>query len=173
MEMQRPRPVVIQGGRGNRNQNAGNQLRLKSVLSELTGDDLRLGMALIDAATVGMTLTYDPSNRELRKQAARVWAEIQSVVSHHLTSEDEVVLPWAEKQADFPRQMLERARKQHQELRGLAKVIASVSFEDAPDETVANGAKALYRFAARLDDLIAGEERDLFPRLRHLLFARH
>jgi Hemerythrin HHE cation binding domain len=145
--------------------------RIKSLLHELSGEDLRLGLAVIDAATVATTLAADPSNPMLRRQAQAVWSELRSTVAHHLTSEDEVVLPWAEAHADTPRRVIERARQHHRELRALAKVANSIVFETAPDETVGRAAKALYFFAARLDDLIAGEERDLFPLLRHILFA--
>jgi len=52
-----------------------------------------------------------------------------------------------------------------------AATMSSVSFEDASDDVVARAARALYFFAARLDDLIAGQEVDLFPMLRHILLA--
>lgn len=172
METNHEKAVVISRSRDRASRKGGvRPLRLKSLLTELTGEDLRLGLALVDAATVAVTLAFDPANHELRREAAKVWAEIRSIVSHHLTSEDKLVLPWAARQPNVPRSMIERARRQHRELRGLAEVLASVSFEYDSDDAVATAAKALYRFAARLDDLVAGEELDLFPMLRHTLFA--
>jgi hypothetical protein len=46
---------------------------------------------------------------ELGEQAAATWAETRATISQHLTSEDEVVLPFAEAQPSFPPDVVHRA----------------------------------------------------------------
>jgi len=47
-------------------------LELKSLLKELTGEDLSLRMLIIEAAVTGSELSFQPSNAELRTRAAKV-----------------------------------------------------------------------------------------------------
>jgi hypothetical protein len=82
------------------------------------------------------------------------------------------MLPWAESLADFLRQLVDRARKKHEKIVALHDIIATHPFEKGRNDVVAAEARNLCVYATTLDDLIAGEERELFPVMRRVLF-RH
>ena len=82
------------------------------------------------------------------------------------------MLPWAEALADFPTQLVDRARKKHEQIMALHDIIATHSFKKGSNDAVAAEARSLCVYATTLDDLIAGEERYLFPVMRRVLF-RH
>jgi hypothetical protein len=145
--------------------------RIKHLTKELGREDLRLGLPLLDAAVAGVVLGFKPSDREMREQAERCWETLKPILSHHLFSEDERVLPWAKGMDGFSPAVMLRLKKSHDELRGIAKQLASVSFEEDTDEVVARAGKALCMLAVKLDDLIANEELRLLPALRKLLFS--
>jgi len=145
--------------------------RIKHLTKELSREDLRLGLPLLDAAVAGVVLGFKPSDREMREQAERCWETLKPILSYHLFSEDERVLPWAKGLAGFSPAVMLRLKKSHDELRGIAKKLASVSFEDDTDKAVARAGKALCTLAVKLDDLIASEELRLLPALRKLLFS--
>jgi hemerythrin-like domain-containing protein len=146
--------------------------QVRAALTELEGEDTAMQAHLLDAAVAGATLARDPGDRELRGEAERAWKALESVVSHHLTSEDDVLLPWAASQKAVSRGLVAKARERHRKLRRLAKTIASVSFQSGRDAEVKRAARALLSLAVHLDDLIDGEERVLFPVLQRTLFAR-
>lgn len=144
---------------------------LKSLLEEIAGENLSLRRPIIEAAVTGSELSCQPSNLELRARAAKALATIQAIMSHHLASEDTMMLPWAEASSILPAELVEKTRKEHQELLGAGGSLARVSFERGADEEVARAGKALCTFAAMLDDVVAGEQGKLFPMLRRALFA--
>lgn len=146
-------------------------LQMKSLLKELAGEDLGLRMPIIEAAVAGSELSFKPSDPELRARAAKAWATIRPIMAHHLIDEDTVILPWAQALSTLPPEVLKRTRKEHQELRGTGSLLSQVSFEHSSDEVVARAGKVLCVLAALLDDVIAGEQRDVFPMLRRALFA--
>ncbi len=145
----------------------------RAALSELGRQDSALRDQLLDAAVAGATLARDPSDRELRQEAAQTWTALASGVAHHLASEDDLVLPWAASQHTVPAQVMTRARERHRKLRSLAKTVAAVSFERARNPEVKRAARALLQLAVHLDDLIDGEERELFPLLQRSLSGAH
>jgi hypothetical protein len=142
--------------------------RIKYLTKELRREGLRLGLPLLDAAVAGVLLGFRPSDREMRAQAERCWETLKPILSQHLFSEDEMVLPWAKGMAGFSPAMMLRLKKSHDELRGTAKLLVAVSFEEDTDEAVARAGKALCILAVKLDDLIASEELRLLPALRKL-----
>jgi len=146
-------------------------LELKSLLKELAGEDLTLRMPIIEAAVTGSELSFQPSNPELRARAAKAWTTIRPIMAHHLASEDMLMLPWAKAQSILPPELIEKTRKEHQELLGAGGSLAQVSFERGSDEEVARAGKLLCVFAALLDDIISGEQGKLFRMLRRALFA--
>ena len=81
-----------------------------------------------------------------------------------------MVLPWAATRENFPPNLILRAREQRLRLCGLARIVDSVSFITGSNEEVAKAGTALTAFAVCLDDLIDGEERDLFPMIQRSLF---
>jgi hypothetical protein len=145
----------------------------RAALSELGRQDSALRDHLLDAAVAGATLARDPADRDLRREAALTWKALASGVAHHLASEDELVLPWAASQHAVPVKVMNRARERHRKLQHLAKTVAAVSFERARNPEVRRAARALLQLAVHLDDLIDGEERDLFPILQRSLLGPH
>ncbi len=152
------------------NKKAGTR-KLKSLTRELSREDVRLAMPLLDAAVAGVVLGFRPSDREMRRQAERCWETLKPQLSQHLLSEDQTLLPWAEGLRGFPPRVVDRIKRSHHELRELAKKLADVSFEEDSDEIVARAGKALCMLSVKLDDLIDTEEASLFPTIRKLLFA--
>jgi len=144
--------------------------RIKHLAKELSREDLRLALPLLDAAVAGVVLGFKPSDREMREQAERCWETLKPILSHHLFSEDERVLPWAKGMAGFSPAVMVRLKKSHDELRRIAKQLARVCFEEDTDRAIARAGKALCMLAVKLDDLIASEELRLLPALRKLLF---
>ncbi len=146
---------------------------MRTLLEELCGEDVGMENWLVDAASAGLALATRPSDRARRETAARAWKAMSPILAHHLTSEDETVLPWADLQRGASHALIERVKGHHQKLRQLVKTINGVAFESEADERVAKAGQALCDFAVCLDDLIAGEQRDLFPMLRRILFRRN
>jgi iron-sulfur cluster repair protein YtfE (RIC family) len=145
--------------------------RIKHLTEELSGEDMTLGLPLLDAAVAGVVLGFKPSDREMREQAERCWKSMKPVLSHHLFNEDETVLPWAKGMSGFSPAVMLRLKKSHHELHALVKLLAGVSFREGDaEEVVSQAGKALCMLAVKLDDLIASEELLLFPALRKLLF---
>jgi hypothetical protein len=145
----------------------------RAALSELGRQDSALRDHLLDAAVAGATLARDPADPQLRHEADLTWKALASGVAHHLASENELVLPWAESQHSVPTGVMNRARERHRKLRSLAKTVAAVSFERGRDGEVRRAARALLQLAVHLDDLIDGEERDLVPILQRSLLGAH
>jgi hemerythrin-like domain-containing protein len=145
--------------------------QVASEVTHLEDEHAELQSHLLDTAVAGATLARDPANPDLRAEAARAWTKMGAIISSHLTSEDDVVLPWAAAQPGFPPKLLARARDRHEKLQRLTKTLARVDFLKDPDADVVRAGKALLAFAVHLDDLIDGEERDLFPMLHRSLFA--
>jgi hemerythrin HHE cation binding domain-containing protein len=145
--------------------------RIKHLTEQLSLEDLRLGLPLLDAAVAGVVLGFKPSDREMREQAERCWETLKPILNHHLFSEDERVLPWAKGMAGFSPAVMLRLKRRHDELRRIAKQLARVSFEEDTDRSVARAGKGLCMLAVKLDDLIASEELRLLPALRKLLFS--
>jgi hemerythrin-like domain-containing protein len=154
-------------------QAASEESQMKFTLAKLADEDVKLRQPILEAAWVGARLALDPGNNELRGRAAKAWARVDSIIVGHLGKEDRTVLPWAESLAEFPRHLVDRARKKHEQIMALHDLIATHSFEKAGDDEVAAAeARNLCVYANTLDDLIAGEERELFPVMRRVLF-RH
>jgi hypothetical protein len=145
--------------------------RVEAALARLTNEDSKLGKRLLDAAVAGAVVARQPRDAILRAEAAEAWNSIRTVIAHHLSSEESVVLPWAKLRENFPPDLIIRAHEQHLRLRHLAETIDATSFITGADEEVVKAGTALTAFAVCLDDLIDGEERDLFPMIQRSLFA--
>ena len=70
----------------------------------------------------------------------------------------------------LPPDLILRAREQRVRLCDLAKTVDAASFITGSDEEVTRAGTALTAFAVCLDDVIDGEERDLFPMIQRSLF---
>ncbi len=150
---------------------ASDTRKIRNLTEELSREDHRLGMPLLDAGVAGVILGFKPSDREMRAQAQRCWEMLKPQLNQHLLSEDETVLPWAEGAGGLPPKVMDRIKKSHREMRSLISKLTGVSFEKDPDEIVAVAGKALCLLAVKLDDLIDSEEMRLLPALRRMLFA--
>jgi len=144
---------------------------VEAALARLTNEDSKLGERLINAAVAGAVVARQPADTILRAEAAEAWNSIRPVIANHLTCQKDIVLPWAESRKNFPPDLILRAREQRTRLCGLVKTIDAVSFITGTDEEVAKAGTALTAFAVCLDDLIDGEERDLFPMIQRCLFG--
>ena len=148
-----------------------NSERVETTLSRLSNEDSRLGERLISAAVSGAVVARQPADMILRAEAAEAWNSIKPVIEHHLASEENIVLPWMKSRENFPHDLILRTCEQHFRLRELARVVDSTSFITGSDEEVTKAGGALTAFAVCLDDLIDGEERDLFPMIQRSLFT--
>ena len=145
--------------------------KIKKLTEELSREQYRLGMPLLEAAVAGAILGFKPSDREMRAQAQRCWEILKPQLNQHLLSEDETVLPWAEVAGGLAPEVMDRIKQSHLEMRSLIAKLNGVSFEKDADKVVAVGGKALCVLAVKLDDLIDSEEMRLLPALRRMLFA--
>lgn len=152
-------------------ENLSQKRKIRKLTEELSREEYRLEMPLLDAAVAGVILGFKPSDRQMRIQAERCWAILRPQLNHHLLSEDETVLPWAELAGGLPDQVMDRVKRSHSEVRSLASKLNGVSFEKDRDKDVAVAGKALCALAVKLDDLIDSEEMRLLPALRRMLFA--
>lgn len=153
-------------------QAASEESQMKFTLAKLADEDVKLRQPILEAAWIAARLALDPGNHELRERAAKAWARVDSIIVRHLGKEERTVLPWAESLAEFPRHLVDRARKKHEQIMALHDLIATHSFEKGGDDEVAAEGRNLSVYANTLDDLIAGEERELFPVMRRVLFRR-
>jgi len=145
--------------------------KIRDLTEELSREEYRLGLSLLDAAVAGVVLGFKPSDREMRAQAQRCWEILKPQLNQHLLSEDETVLPWAGDADGLPPEVMDRIKNSHREMRALISKLNGVSFEKDPDKVVAVAGKALGVLAVKLDDLIDSEEMRLLPALRRMLFA--
>jgi hemerythrin-like domain-containing protein len=145
--------------------------QVEAALTRLSNEDSKLGERLINAAVTGAVVARQPADKILRAEAAEAWNSIKPVIAHHLSSEEEVILPWANSRTDFPPDLILRVREQHRRLCDLGQVVDAVSFITGSNDEVTKAGTALTAFAVCLDDLIDGEERDLFPMIQRSLFA--
>lgn len=152
--------------------NEGNaRSRVEAVLARLTSEDSTLERRLLDAAVAAAIIARQPWDKSLRAEAAEAWSSIRKVIARHVASEQEIILPWAKMQEDFPADLIMRAHEQHLRLRHLAETVDAASFITGTDAEVVKAGSALTAFAVCLDDLIDGEERDLFPMIQRMLMS--
>ncbi len=145
--------------------------RIKKLLSGLEREDTKLSARLLNAAVAGAAVALHPSDPDFRRGADSAWRDLEPMISHHLKSDGETVLSWAESRAQFPHDLVVRAHERHQKLRRLVRRLVDARFRAASDSAVKKAGRALCALAVHLDDLIAGEERTLFPLLHRRLFA--
>jgi iron-sulfur cluster repair protein YtfE (RIC family) len=146
-------------------------VQIEAALARLSSEDSKLGEGLLNAAVAGAVVARQPADAILRAEAAEAWNSIKSVILHHLESEEEIVLPWMKSRENFPSDLILRACEQHRRLRELARIVDAASFITGTNEEVTKAGTALTAFAVCLDDLIDGEERDLFPMIKRCLFS--
>ncbi len=138
---------------------------------ELNREDSRLRSRLLDAALAGLRLERNPESQELRRDAARLWATIEPILSHHLDTEDNDLLPWLEQHGGLSPEAERKVAAYHDRLRTLIGAMDKAGAETLTDMQAREVGQALSGMAVGLDDAIDDEERRLFPTIRKALFG--
>lgn len=144
---------------------------IRHLAEELNREDSQLRSCLLDAALAGLRLTRNPESLELRRDAARIWATIEPILSHHLDAEDSRLLPWLDQQGRLSPEAGRKIRDCHSRLRMLIGAIVNTAADQLTETEVRTAGRALSGLAVTLDDAIEDEERKLFPTIQKALFA--
>ena len=151
-----------------------NDAGIRRLSEELNREDSQLRSCLLDAALAGLRLTRNPQSREIRRDAAQIWAAIQPILSHHLEAEDSQLLPWLDRQGRLSPEVGRKVRECHDRLRSLIPVVAATGADHLTEAEARDAGRALSGLAVHLDDAIDDEKRRLFPTIRKALFEiRH
>jgi DNA-binding response OmpR family regulator len=138
---------------------------------ELNREDSRLRSHLLDAALAGLRLERNPESRELRQDAAQLWATTEPILSHHLDTEDNELLPWLKQHGSLSPEGGRKVRAYHDRLRSLIGAMANAGSDRLTEPQAREVGRALSGIAVSLDDVIDDEERRLFPTIRKALFG--
>ena len=92
---------------------------IRRLWLELNREDSRLRSCLLDAALAGLRLERNPESRELRRDAAQLWATIEPILSHHLDTEDNELVPWLEQHGSLSPEAGRKVGAYHERLRTL------------------------------------------------------
>jgi hemerythrin-like domain-containing protein len=118
-----------------------------------------------------LRLARNPESRDLRRDAAQIWALIEPVLKHHHEAEDSQLLPWLEQKGGLSPEVGGKVRQRHQRLRTLMRAIIDHGADHLTEAQARDAGQALSGLAVDLDDAIDDEERRLFPTIRKALFA--
>ncbi len=144
---------------------------IRRLWLELNREDSRLRSRLLDAALAGLRLERNPESRELRQDAAQLWATIGPMLSHHLDTEDKELLPWLERRGGLSPEAGRKVREYHDRLRTIIGVMANAGADRLTEPQAREVGRALSGIAVSLDDAIDNEERRLFPTIQKALFG--
>jgi response regulator of citrate/malate metabolism len=144
---------------------------IRRLSEELNREDSQLRSCLLDAALAGLRLARGPESPELRRDAARIWATIEPILSHHLEAEDSELLPWLDRQGGLSPEGGRKVHECHHRLRKLMGAIAKTDTDRLTDADMRDAGRALSGLAVYLDDAIDDEQRRLFPTIQRALFA--
>jgi hypothetical protein len=144
---------------------------IRRLAEDLNREDSRLRSYLLDAALAGLRLTRNPESRELRRDAAQIWAAIEPILSHHLEAEDSHLLPWLDQQGRLSPEVGRKIHECHDRLRTLIGAIVNTAADRLTEAEARDAGQALSGLAVYLDDAIEDEERRLFPTIQKALFA--
>jgi hypothetical protein len=145
--------------------------QMRHLFIELNREDSQLRGRLLDAAIAGLRLARDPDSADVRRDAARVWAAIEPILSHHLEAEDKHLLPWLDQHTHLSPEILRKVRQCHQKLRTLIGTVARNDLTRVTADQARETAQALTGLAVTLDDAIEDEQRRLLPTLHRALFS--
>ena len=144
---------------------------IRRLWLELNREDSRLRSRLLDAALAGLRLERNPESRELRQDAAQLWATTEPILSHHLDTEDNELLPWLKQHGSLSPEAGRKVRAYHDRLRTLIGAMANAGSDRLTEPQAREVGRALSGIAVSLDDAIDDEERRLFPTIRKALFG--
>ena len=142
---------------------------IRHLSEELNREDSQLRSFLLDAALAGLRLERNPESRELRRDAARVWATIEPILSHHLEAEDSELLPWLDRHGGLSPEVGRKVHECHHRLRTLMSGITTTDTDRLTDAHTRDVGRALSGLAVCLDDAIDDEQRRLFPTIQRAL----
>jgi response regulator of citrate/malate metabolism len=142
---------------------------IRRLWLELNREDSRLRSRLLDAALAGLRLERNPESRELRQDAAQLWATTEPILSHHLNTEDNELLPWLKQHGSLSPEAGRKVRAYHDRLRTLIGAMANAGADRLTEPQAREVGRALSGIAVSLDDAIDDEERRLFPTIRKAL----
>ena len=74
-------------------ENDANTGRVEATLARLSREDSKLCESLLNAAVAGAVVARQPADPILRAEAAEAWNSIKPVIVHHLTSQQDILLP--------------------------------------------------------------------------------
>ena len=144
---------------------------IRRLSRELNREDSQIRSYLLDAALAGLRLARSPESLELRRDAARICAVIQPLISHHLDAEDSQLLPWLDHQGRLSPELGRKVRECHDRLRTLNNTVRNSATENLTEAQTRDLGQTLSALAVHLDDAIDNEERKLFLTIRRALFA--
>jgi response regulator of citrate/malate metabolism len=144
---------------------------IRRLSKALNREDSQLRSFLLDAALAGLRLERNPESRDLRHDAARVWATIDPILSHHLEAEDSELLPWLDRHSGLSPEVGRKVRECHHRLRTLMGAIGTTDTDRQTDALTRDAGRALSGLAVYLDDAIDDEQRRLFPTIQRALSA--
>jgi DNA-binding response OmpR family regulator len=144
---------------------------IRRLWFELNREDSRLRPRLLDAALAGLRLERTPESRELKRDAALLWATIEPILSHHLDVEENELVPWLEQHGNLSPEAGRKVSAYHERLRTLIGAMDKASSDSLTDVQAREVGRALTGIAVSLDDAIDNEERRLFPTIRKALFG--
>jgi DNA-binding response OmpR family regulator len=144
---------------------------IRRLSEALNREDSQLRSFLLDAALAGLRLERNPESRELRRDAARIWATIEPILSHHLEAEDSELLPWLARQGGLSPEVGRKVRECHHRLRTLMGAIGTTDTDRQTYALTRDAGRALSGLAVYLDDAIDDEQRRLFPTIQRALSA--
>jgi DNA-binding response OmpR family regulator len=144
---------------------------IRCLWLELNREDSRLRSRLLDAALAGLRLERNPESRELRQDAAQLWATTEPILSHHLDIEDNELLPWLKQHGSLSPEAGRKVRAYHDRLRTLIGAMAKAGSDRLTEPQAREVGRALSGIAVSLDDAIDDEERRLFPTIQKALFG--
>jgi hypothetical protein len=144
---------------------------IRRLWFELNREDSRLRPRLLDAALAGLRLERTPESRELKRDAALLWATIEPILSHHLDAEENELVPWLEQHGNLSPEAGRKVSAYHERLRTLIGAMDKASSDSLTDVQAREVGRALTGIAVSLDDAIDNEERRLFPTIRKALFG--
>jgi response regulator of citrate/malate metabolism len=142
---------------------------IRRLSEALNREDSQLRSCLLDAALAGLRLERNPESSELRRDAARVWATIEPILSHHLEAEDSELLPWLDRHGGLSPEVGRKVHECHHRLRTLMFGITTTDTDRLTDAHTRDVGRALSGLAVCLDDAIDDEQRRLFPTIQRAL----
>jgi DNA-binding response OmpR family regulator len=145
--------------------------RMRHLWEELNREDSQLRSCLLDAALAGLRLVRNPESRELRRDAVRIWATMEPILSKHLEAEDTELLPWLDQHGSLSPESGRTIHECHRRLRTVMGAIAKSDTDRLTDEHARDAGRALSGLAVDLDDAIDNEQRRLFPTIQRALSA--